>query len=188
MLHESTDSSSLLSDHTPMPCPPKVYKSPPTPHLSPRAVTGGLACAGPLPGVQSVHHSAVLAEKARREGEAALKIQTAFRGYRARKSLQWVLPHGQSLARARTGDGEEEGAVGANGVPQKVPAQPPATALTAPSTPALSGMGAATLSPPKPPTGAAPQVTKVRLHVVRERGREREGGREGGRESECVYK
>ena len=65
---------------------------------------------------------ALLAEEARREGEAASRIQAAFRGYRVRKSLQWQLPSGHtlgaSLRNARVGDGEEDGGVGVNGVPK----------------------------------------------------------------------
>ncbi len=47
-----------------------------------------------LPGVHNVHEHALLAEREKKEAEAALKIQSAYRGYNVRKSLKW----GQLLA------------------------------------------------------------------------------------------
>ena len=54
-----------------------------------------------LPGVGSVHRQARLTEEARRQGEAAAKIQALFRGYRVRCNLATSL--------GRVGDGEEDG-------------------------------------------------------------------------------
>ena len=61
-----------------------------------------------LPGVASVHRQAGLAEEARRQGEAATRIQALFRGYKVRRGMG-----GASLG--RVGDGEED-SVQANGV------------------------------------------------------------------------
>ena len=91
------------------------------PTSSHRITTGGHNGGISLPGVQSVHRHALLAEKVRREGEAAATIQAAFRGYRVRKSLHWQLPSGRTLGgllggSARVGDGEEDGSTGVNGI------------------------------------------------------------------------
>ena len=66
-----------------------------------------------LPGVRDLQEHASQAEKAKRETEAALKIQSAYRGFRVRKSLQWTLPSGGTLGSAIQGtrgggDGGEE--------------------------------------------------------------------------------
>ena len=57
----------------------------------------GFAPSADLPGVRNVREHALRAERLRREGEAAAKIQAAYRGYRVRKSLHWKLPSGQTL-------------------------------------------------------------------------------------------
>lgn len=71
-----------------------------------------------LPGVQSVHRHALLAEEAKREGDAAIKIQAMYRGHYVRKTLQWQLPSGTTLrgSLGRMGDGEEDVNTGINGV------------------------------------------------------------------------
>ena len=110
----SNDTSSLPPSHVP---PPRTLRNGPPPHgISSRADIGGVPPSFSLPGVQSVHRHAVLAEETRREAEAALRIQATFRGYRVRKSLHWQLPSGRtlggSLGSARVGDGEEGGSAG----------------------------------------------------------------------------
>ncbi len=45
-----------------------------------------------LPGVQNMRTHALMAERAKKEMEAALKIQAAYRGYNVRKSLKWGQP------------------------------------------------------------------------------------------------
>ena len=65
-----------------------------------------------LPGVKSLRQHAAQAEKVRKEGEAASRIQATYRGYHVRKSLDWKLPTGGTLGGAlrgarRRGDGGE---------------------------------------------------------------------------------
>ena len=97
---------------------------PPRPTTRPLPTTSGgdIPSCLSLPGVRSVHKHAILAEEARRQGEAATRIQAAFRGYRVRRSLQWQLPSGftlgGSLGSARVGDGEEGANTRGNGLPK----------------------------------------------------------------------
>ena len=56
-----------------------------------------------LPGVRNVHEHALQAERQRREADAATKIQAAYRGHRVRKSMNWMLPSGQTLGASLRG-------------------------------------------------------------------------------------
>ena len=66
-----------------------------------------------LPGVGGLQSHASQAAKARKENEAARKIQAAYRGHVVRKSLHWALPSGGTLkdtmqGARKGGDGGEE--------------------------------------------------------------------------------
>ena len=129
-----------------------------------------------LPGVQSVHRHARLAEEARREGEAAVRIQAAFRGYRVRKSLQWPLPCGYtlggSLASGRVGDGEEDGSTGMNGLPKTSPPHhsvgvQTSTMVYPPSLKAASTVSSASsVSTPPPPAADLAKFREVCLNCL----------------------
>ena len=127
-----------------------------------------------LPGVQSVHRHALLAEEARKRGEeearrrrmrgeAATTIQAGFRGHQVRRRLGWLLPSGHTLSASlglgRVGDGEEDTDTGGNGVLktvtqcQSVAVQ---TALDTPTTPR---------DPVAPPTSMEQQV-RPHSHVI----------------------
>ena len=81
----------------------------------------GLTHYAELPGIHNVREHAVLAEQARKEEEAALRIQAAYRGYQVRRSLRWRLPSGQTLGGIRRGGdgGESESEDGGGGVTEE---------------------------------------------------------------------
>ncbi len=112
---------------------------PPTPSVS-------------LPGVQSVHQHALQAERARREAEAAMKIQGAYRGYQVRRSLRWELPSGGTLGGGRAGDGaeteSERGGVQSDEEVEEVIELEPSTAVSEPQR----------VSPPFPGSQSCPAL------------------------------
>ena len=175
----SNATSSLTPSHA---FPPRTLRNKPPPHgISSRADIGGVPPSFSLPGVQSVHRHAVLAEETRREAEAALRIQATFRGYSVRKSLHWQLPSGRtlggSLGSARVGDGEEGGSAGmVNGRLKMSVARPVAVTSAAAvmmSPPQTTRVSAQCSPAPAQSTNTSSkhQVTRVSLLHVHEQSR-----------------
>lgn len=118
----------------------------------------GLTHHSELPGIHSVRAHAVLAEQARREDEAALRIQAAYRGYQVRRSLRWRLPSGQTLGGVRRGGdgGESESEDGGGGVTEEEEEE-------AESEPHVQPVPPSELPPsrsdPQPPSTQAPSLS-----------------------------
>lgn len=51
-----------------------------------------------LPGIKSIYNHASQTERQRRQSEAAVIIQAAYRGHVVRKSLKWTLPSGRTFS------------------------------------------------------------------------------------------
>lgn len=102
-LTESQRPSQLSGESTHSPSPPRTHA------VSAKGHAPRLTSTHPpsVPGVHSIHQHALQTERARREAEAALKIQAAYRGFQVRRSLRWQLPLGGTLGGGRAGDGAE---------------------------------------------------------------------------------